>query len=72
MSISQDQHDQLPKNREKLFTPYRKTFERKVKRTGIGSAEGQSPHVLHDILSHSKITMIYANFVLDHLDDTVT
>lgn len=44
--ISKDLYDELPKNRGKLFTPCRKSFERAVKRTGIELPEGQCTHVL--------------------------
>ncbi|EBZ6396122.1 site-specific integrase, partial [Salmonella enterica subsp. enterica serovar Enteritidis] len=90
--ISQDLYHELPKNRGKLFTPCRKSFERAVKRAGIDLPEGQCTHVLRhtfashfmmnggnilvlrDILGHSdiKMTMVYAHFAPEHLEDAVT
>lgn len=92
VQISQELYDEFPKKRGKLFTPYRKAFERAVKRAGIDLPEGQCTHllrhtfashfmmnggnilVLRDISDHSeiKMTMVYAHFAPDHLEDAVT
>ena len=51
--ISKELYDEIPKKRERLFTPCRKTFKRVREKTGIQLPEGQCTHVLrHSFASH--------------------
>lgn len=74
--ISQVLYNELPKNRGKLFTPCRKTFERAVKRAGIDLPEVQCTHVLrHTFASHFMMNggnILVLNEILGHSDIKMT
>ncbi|WP_176115351.1 phage integrase, partial [Salmonella enterica] len=74
--ISQDLYHELPKNRGKLFTPCRKSFERAVKRAGIDLPEGQCTHVLrHTFASHFMMNggnILVLRDILGHSDIKMT
>ncbi|MDI6433720.1 tyrosine-type recombinase/integrase [Cronobacter turicensis] len=74
--ISKELYDEIPKNRGKLFTPCRKTFERVIERSGIHLPDGQCTHVLrHTFASHFMMNggnILVLKEILGHSDIKMT
>ena len=74
--ISKDLYDEIPKNRGRLFTPCRKTFQRVIEKAGIALPDGQCTHVLHhNFASHFMMNggnILVLMEILGHSDIKMT